>query len=240
MMCVRGYAKAGVSWAVFAFVVALALTQRSQAMPETWRAIGHEPSWSLTRKGGDMTLETDFGAARAHFSIPPAKVIDDRTVAYFTSFDGAPLEFVVKDAVCVDSMSGMPRPQQVTVRFGARRFVGCGGEPASLLSGHEWIVTKLAGQSVLAEPRITVSFAADARISGSASCNRFGAEYQLTGEGLRIGNPMSSMMACEPPVMEQEQLFLGLLEKVARFSIEMDGALVLHTNDERTIVMVKP
>jgi heat shock protein HslJ len=108
------------------------------------------------------------------------------------------------------------------------------------LLGHEWIVTKLAGQSVLAEPRITVSFAADARISGSASCNRFGAEYQLTGEGLRIGNPMSSMMACEPPVMEQEQLFLGLLEKVARFSIEMDGALVLHTNDERTIVMVKP
>jgi heat shock protein HslJ len=217
-----------------------ALAEPLQALPETWRALGNEPFWSLTRRGGQMTLETDFGATQAKFSIPPAKVVSAGTVAYSTSLDGSPLDFVVKDEVCVDTMSGMPRPQQVTINFGARRFVGCGGEPASLLSGHEWIVTKLAGQSTLAEPRITVSFAADARVSGGASCNRFGAEYQLTGEGLRIGNPMSSMMACEPPVMDQEQLFLGLLKNVSRFSIQTDGALVLHTNDERTIVMVKP
>jgi heat shock protein HslJ len=43
------------------------------------------------------------------------------------------------------------------------------------------------------------------------------------------------MMACEEPVMKQEQLFLELLERVSRFSIAADGTLTLHTNQDRTI-----
>jgi heat shock protein HslJ len=227
-------------WALGALIGSCVLADQSHALTDPWRALGHEPSWSLTRNGGDMTLVTDFGATETRFAISPAKAIDAGTVAYSASVEGSALNIVVKDEVCIDSMSGMPRPQQVTITFGARRLDGCGGEPGSLLSGHEWIVTQLADQPLLSEPRITVDFAADGRVSGSASCNRFGAGYQLTGEGLRIEKAMSSMMACEPPVMAQEQLFLDLLQSVSRFSIQANGNLVLHTKDDRSIELMKP
>lgn len=212
----------------------------SDAVSEPWRAIGHEPSWSLSRADGQMTIETDFGAKRLSFPVPPAEPVDNRTVAYSAVVDGAAVRITVKNEVCNDSMTGMPRPEYVTVTIGERRLEGCGGEPATLLQGGEWHVSELAGQPSLAEPRITVTFASDGRVSGNASCNRFGADYQLTGEGLRIGKSLSSMMACEPPIMQQEQLFLDILQNVARFSVADGGALVLHTNDDRRIVMTKP
>jgi heat shock protein HslJ len=215
------------------------LVPPSNAVPDTWRASGNEPSWSLSRTGGQMTLETDFGAQRTGFTTPPATRIDDRTVAYSTSVDGTPLRLTVKSEICVDTMTGMPRPERVSVAFGDREFDGCGGEPASLLQGNNWVVTELAGRAVLAEPIISVTFSDDGRLSGNASCNQFGADYRLTGEGLEISKGMSSMMACEDAVMQQEQAFMELLRAISRFSIPGEGTLVLHSNDGRTITMKK-
>jgi heat shock protein HslJ len=214
--------------------------QGAAASAVQWRAGGHEPSWSLSRSGGEMTLETDFGANRVSFTVPPAIQSDDQLVRYVTSVSGEPLEVAVKSEVCVDTMTGMPRPQQVTVTLGNKRLTGCGGDPASLLQGREWTVARLAGQPVLAEPHITLTFATDGSVSGLGSCNRFNAAYTLTGEGLSISKGMSSMMACEEPVMKQEQLFLELLERVSRFSIAADGALTLHSDGDRTIVTKTP
>jgi heat shock protein HslJ len=222
------------------FGLGFILPQDAAASPESWRALGHEPSWTLSRSGSEMTLETDFGATRVSFPTPPATRMDDSTVSYATTVNGSQLQFTIKNEVCVDTMTGMPRPQSVSLTFGELQLKGCGGEPASLLQAHEWTVSKLAGQAVLEKPRITVNFDEGGRLSGLASCNRFGADYKLTGEGLQIGKGMSSMMACEDAVMKQEHLFLGLLEKVSRFSLSSDGALVLHTNDDRTIEMEKP
>lgn len=183
-----------------------------------------------------MILETDFGASRFSFEVPPVTKLDDRTVRYATSIGREPLEMILRTEICVDSMTGMPRPEQVTVTLGKRRLTGCGGDPASLLQGKVWSVDSLAGQPVLIEPRITMTFAADGSLSGLGSCNRFNAEYTLTGEGLAIGKGMSSMMACEEPVMKQEGTFLKLLERVSRFSMTPEGALVLHSDGDRTIV----
>lgn len=205
-----------------------------------WRAIGHEPSWSLSRSDGTMTLETDFGKNRVEFAVPPATKVDDRTVRYRTTSGGDPLEVILKSEVCVDTMTGMPRPEQVTITFGTKRLTGCGGDPASLLQGQEWTVVSLAGEPVLPEPRITMAFAETGGLSGLGSCNRFNAEYKITGEGLSIGKGMSSMMACEDPVMKQEQLFLELLERVSRFSIAADSNLTLHTDQDRTISARRP
>lgn len=221
------------------FGLSFILPQNAVASSESWRALGHEPSWTLSRSGSEMTLETDFGATRVSFPTPPPERMDDRTVNYATSVNGSPLQFTIKNDVCVDTMTGMPQPQSVSLTFGELQLKGCGGEPASLLQAHEWTVKKLGGQPVLEKPRITVTFDEGGRLSGLASCNRFGSDYKLTGEGLQIGKSMSSMMACEDAVMKQEHLFLSLLEKVSRFSIPSEGALVLHTNDDRTIEMEK-
>ena len=233
MMKSVGWQQALAFFAVFGSTAAFA----SQA---DWRAIGHEPSWSLSRSDGKMTLETDFGANRVEFAVPPATKLDDRTVRYLTSIGGDPLEVKLKSEVCVDTMTGMPRPEQVTITFGTKRFTGCGGDPANLLQGQEWTVVSLTGEPVLTEPRITMAFAEKGGLSGLGSCNRFNAEYKLTGEGLSIGKGMSSMMACEEPVMKQEQLFLQLLERVSRFSITADGTLILHADQDRTISARRP
>lgn len=222
------------------FGLGFILPRNAAASPESWRALGHEPSWTLSRSGSDMTLETDFGATRVSFPTPTPTRTDDSTVSYATSVNGSPLQFTIKNEVCADTMTGMPRPQSVSLTFGELQLKGCGGEPASLLQAHEWTVSKLAGQPVLDKPRITVIFDEGGRLSGLASCNRFGSDYKLTGEGLQIGKSMSSMMACEDAVMKQEHVFLSLLEKVSRFSLSSEGALVLHTNDDRTIEMEKP
>lgn len=227
--------------AVIAIVAAnLSWAQMTSASPETWRAIGHEPSWSLLRSGSEMKLETDFGANRVSFEVPVATPIDESTLGYTAMVNGETLQLTVERALCIDTMTGMPRPERVTVTLGTKRLTGCGGEPASLLQGREWTVASIAGKPVLQEPPITLTFAVDGRLSGSASCNRFGAGYTVTGEGLAIEKGMSSMMACEEPVMAQEQLFLSLLERVTRFSFGPDGALMLHTNDDRLIATKRP
>lgn len=232
-----------ISWCVrFVALGAFGLiaTQASEASTDQWRAIGHEPSWSLSRADGQMTLETDFGAKRTSFATPPMIRVDDRTEQYTGAVDGAALQLIVKNEICVDSMTGMPRPERVLLSFGDRKFEGCGGDPASLLKGGDWVVTELAGRAALPEPVITLSFSDDGRVSGNASCNRFGADWQLSGEGLSIGKSMSSMMACEEPVMQQEQAFLAAMQHVARFSRPGEGVLVLHTNDDRKIVLKRP
>lgn len=212
----------------------------SAASAEDWRAIGHEPSWFLARAGNRMELNTDFGATRVSFAVPPATRVDDRTVSYATSVNNEPLRLTVTTALCVDTMSGMPRPEQVLLTLGNLRLQGCGGNPAALLQGREWTVATLAGTPSLAAARIKFTFGDDGRLSGLASCNRFGADYSLTGEGLSVGKGMSSMMACEPDVMKQEQLFMELLERVSRFSIDDNGALILHSDRDRTIVTERP
>jgi heat shock protein HslJ len=193
----------------------------------------------VTRTNTKLILETDFGGTRHEFPLPAANKTGDQTISISSSADGAKLELTVKEAICIDSMTGMPRPEQVTVRFNGRTLSGCAGDPATLLQKHEWKVAHLAGQAVLTDPLIRVTFATDGRLSGLASCNRFGAGYRITGEGLLIEKGMTSMMACDQPIMQQEQTFLRLLETVNRFSVEPDGSVLLLTSGQETIKLVK-
>lgn len=200
------------------------------------RARGNEPGWSLVLSGGRVTLTTGEGQRTAWAPLPVAERIDPVTVRYAAIAEGRPLVVTVTDALCADTMTGMPHPRQVTVEHDGRTLVGCGGEPISLLRRREWKVATIAGRPVQAGAEPTLAFGADNRVTGMASCNRFGAGFKLTGEGLSIERAFSTMMACPQPLMEQEALFLDILAKVVRFRLEPDGALVLEATDGRAIV----
>jgi heat shock protein HslJ len=43
-------------------------------------------------------------------------------------------------------------------------------------------------------------------------------------------------MSCAPSLMAQEARFCEVLRDVKRFEIRADGALVLHTDDRRSIL----
>jgi heat shock protein HslJ len=142
----------------------------------------------------------------------------------------------IVDRLCVDTMSGMPRPNRVTVLLDGRELNGCGGDPAVLLQGAEWVVEDIAGAGIVDGSRATLNFGADGQLAGSGSCNRYSGSYMLTGEGLSVSSKTAmTMMACVPALMQQESRFMELLSQVRRFRLGADGALILESDTGGTI-----
>lgn len=108
------------------------------------------------------------------------------------------------------------------------------------LEGTRWNLTSLRteeGEMVAALPR-PEAYAKfeDGRVSGSGSCNRFGAGYTVDGNALSVSaQMMSTMMACQPPIMKQEQLFLANLRSAASYSL--DGDTLSITNSDGDVVL---
>ena len=199
----------------------------------TFRAQGNEPSWSLTKTADGITFKTLDGKSVTLSPLPAAQ--KDVGIETYRSAGGAePFAVTIADKICIDSMSGMPFPSLVTVQAGNTKYAGCGGEPASLLRG-DWAVEQIAGKPIVSESHPSLTFGVDGQMSGDASCNRFFGGYALTGEGLTITPGGSSMMMCEQPKMDQEQLLLALLGKIGSFAIEADGSLLLRAGDGRSI-----
>jgi heat shock protein HslJ len=211
------------------------LTATATAAADTsFRATGNEPSWRLDIGASEMTLLTNFGQDRLVVPTPKA-LVSGTTTKYAARTDKGDLTATIVDQLCVDSMSGMPHPQSVTVVVGGKTLTGCGGEPASLLQGAEWKVEEIGGASLVAGSNVTLDFTPDGRVSGHASCNSFRGTYALTGEGLTFSRMAGTRMMCEAALMDQERRFLDAMGAVQNFSIAADGALLLNTGDGRTI-----
>ena len=211
--------------------------ERAPSLP--FRATGNEPGWRLAITARTMTLVADDGRTRIEAPTPVAEPGEGFT-RFRAPAAGVGLVATIFERHCTDSMTGMPHPNAVTITFAGRTLNGCGGDPATLLRGAEWVVEDLAGRGVIDRSRATLAFDANGRVSGRGSCNRYTASYALTGEGLTIAKPASTMMACAPALMQQERLFFDLLAQVRRFSIDASGALVLHAGDGRTIAARRP
>jgi heat shock protein HslJ len=206
---------------------------------DSFRATGNEPGWRLDIAGGEISLLTNFGQDRFVAATPPAQVTGDTTQYVARTAEGE-MTVTIIDRLCVDTMSGMPHPQTVTVQSGGRTLHGCGGEPASLLRGAEWTVTRIGTVAAAAEPRVTLEFGVDGRVTGKAPCNRFSGRYALTGEGLGITEIAGTRMACPAPLMHQEQEFFAALAGVRGFSIPAPGRLLLQSGDGRDVEARRP
>lgn len=198
------------------------------------RAHGNEPAWSL-----DIDEALRFESGRLHVQGPAAPLSADGALTRYAAAlrDRAiavTVEVVVVPGLCRDSLRGMPYPLHVEVAVDERRFRGCGGEPAALLRGGEWVVTALAGSPV--EPTAaTLHFGDDGRLAGRTACNAYRTTYRLTGEALGVGRSATTRMACPPPQMAQEQRFLEILHGVRRFDLGEDGSLLLIDGEGRQI-----
>ncbi len=202
--------------------------------PTPFRAIGNESGWRLDIGTTEMTFLANNGSTRIVTPTPAVeRSAGSRT--YTTKSGGTDPAVTVFDRPCTDTMSGMPHPNTVVVLFEGKTLNGCGGDPADLLKAGEWVVEDITDVHLVDQSRITLAFGADGRVSGTASCNRYGAEYSLTGEGLSIAKGFTTRRACDPPLMHQEQVFLEVLSKVQRFELGSNGTLVLHTGDRGAI-----
>jgi heat shock protein HslJ/uncharacterized lipoprotein YbaY len=198
------------------------------------RATGNEPGWRLELGAATLSFATAEGNRSIEAPTPLPRVISPDQRRYSARIGSRDMTIDIAERVCVDSMTGMPHPQAVRIRFSGKTYSGCGGDPATLLQGTEWRVQDIDG-ALVPRSRATLSFADEGRVTGRASCNAFGAEYSLTGERLVINRAAATMMACDAALMQQEKQFLDLLQKTERFEITADGALVLHSAGQRSI-----
>ncbi len=96
---------------------------------------------------------------------------------------------------------------------------------ASALVGPTWVMTmynngKQAVVGALADTEVTAVFGADGQLSGSAGCNRYSAPYTVDGNKIKIGLAISTMMACEQPIMDQEAQYLAAIQQAATYNIQ--------------------
>jgi heat shock protein HslJ len=109
------------------------------------------------------------------------------------------------------------------------------GPSAADLQGAEWVIEHIAGGGIIDNSRVTLNFDTEGRSGGMGSCNTYGAGYNIEGSKITFEQPFSTMMACAPALMEQERRYFDLLPEIRRFAIADDGALILSTEDGRTI-----
>lgn len=89
---------------------------------------------------------------------------------------------------------------------------------------------------LIAGTEITATFE-QGTAQGSAGCNTYGAAYTIEGSVIIVETPETTEMDCiaPPGVMEQEQLFLGVLHNVTTFRI-FGHQLWLETADGRALI----
>ncbi|MCD7058719.1 META domain-containing protein [Pelagibacterium xiamenense] len=107
------------------------------------------------------------------------------------------------------------------------------------LVGTHWSLSSLGGAQTPEGATATLNFGEENDIGGNGGCNVFGGSVTFKGEaGLDISEVFSTMMACEPPKMEQERAFFDALEAAAGFSLEGDTLTLLDDGDETLAVLV--
>ena len=208
----------------------LPLCAPSGAIIPPYRASGNEPFWAVIYDGWRATLKRPGEPDRIRDAQIAETSAKGQTLVAGEGTDAWRLEAI--DGLCVDSMSGMPHPQQTTLHYQQNAMHGCGGDPERLLQGVSWRITHIGEQPVNDASAAHILFLADDRIAGSTGCNRFFGQYTLTGETLSFKDMGSTRMACPPELMAQEDVFLKMLASVNRFSFEASDAqrLLLHTD----------
>lgn len=206
----------------------------SKKLTLPFTARGNEPGWLLTVNKDQFELIADYGQTTISAAFSNQPLLRTGQTLELQSEQGN-LTLLAENKLCHDSMSGVPYPYTVSIQTDAETLIGCGGEPRSLLTQNSWSVLTVANNMLAEESRITLNFDAESQLSGIASCNRYTSTYNLTGEGLTVSPITTTLMACEPSLMEQEANFLKHLANVSRFDITEDGQLILHTSQGQNI-----
>lgn len=190
-------------------------------------ALGHEPGWQAQLAAGRFDFRADDGT---RFALDvEARPQAGKPVQIGLQVRGEPLLLRSEAALCHDLRSGLPYPWRLSVTLAGRVYLGCGGEPASLLLG-DW---RLGEQSL--------RFEADGQFGAQTGCNQLRGGYRADAQGLSLSPGPMTLRACWGKVQaEAEDRFVALLPRVLRFDIAADGALLLRGLDGESLRLTRP
>ena len=91
------------------------------------------------------------------------------------------------------------------------------------LTGQVWGLTALLGQPLVSGTGISAQFTTDGKVNGSAGCNQYAGKYTTSGSSITFDpSIMSTAMACEQAVMDQEQAYLKMLVEARTYEVKGD------------------
>ena len=109
-------------------------------------------------------------------------------------------------------------------------------ESRSIVGSWELIEFGPAGSTMPAveDSEAGLTFNEDGSVSGSTGCNGAGSEYTVDGDQIEFAPFVSTLMACEDPIMEQETTFHQVLNGTAAY--EIDGDTLTLSRDGMVLV----
>lgn len=201
----------------------VSLAELSQHLPA--KAFGNEPGWLAELSPSELSLKPNYGKEEVIFT--QLKASHKKGVWQVTGSEPVKLRLNYTPINCLDSMTGLPYPWQVEGQLGAMKLQGCAGRVEEVLSG-EWQIEDINKQGIIDSSHITLGFdTQEKRVYGSSGCNRYNSNYQLSGEGIKFTQGLSTKMACPEALMNQENKFLATLGKITHLTLDKNGAIIL-------------
>ena len=109
--------------------------------------------------------------------------------------------------------------------------------PADALVGAWKLITygpASAPVSAVESVEAVLTFNTDGTLTGNSGCNGLSGSYTVEGNEITLSPIVSTRMACDPAIMEQEAAIHQVLTNTASFRIE--GTQLTLTNNDRMLV----
>jgi heat shock protein HslJ len=115
-------------------------------------------------------------------------------------------------------------------------LAACGGS-SSGPTGVTWKLVSYGppGDEVdaVADVPTSLVFGDDGQVGGNMGCNSFGGEYEVEGSKITFGPLVSTLMACDEPIMNQETAVLGIFTDTVDY--KMNGTTLTITGADGSV-----
>lgn len=104
------------------------------------------------------------------------------------------------------------------------------------LDGRQFVATEIEGHTIVEGSEVLVSFD-DGSISIQAGCNTQNSGYEIADGVLQVELLAATMMACEQPLMDQDQLIASIV--TAEPTVELDGDELTISSADATMSLTE-
>ena len=101
-----------------------------------------------------------------------------------------------------------------------------------------WITERIQGHKVHAKVQFTLDIAQDGKISGTGGCNRYMGGMEIKGDKVKVQPVGATLMACPPPMMQQDSKFHAALNLVTSWKLSKNK-LILIDSKNREVLRLK-
>ncbi|RZT98178.1 META domain-containing protein [Rivibacter subsaxonicus] len=102
----------------------------------------------------------------------------------------------------------------------------------------DWLIESVETRPVIDSSPARLSFGADARVTGNASCNSLMGTFKQSGAAIAIDNVATTRRLCAEAQMEQEKRVLGAVSRVNSAAL-VNGLLEL-SGDGKLLIRAAP